>query len=125
MFSFQPLFSLNAMPHCIVHYSRPLASRIPPAQLIQTVYASALASGLFQGKDIKTRALAFEDYQTGEQQQDFIHVEVRLLSGRTLEQRTALSRHVMDALLALGQQDISLTVQISEMERDSYSKHVS
>lgn len=124
MFSFAlPL--THTMPHCIIHYARPLASRVPPEQLVQTVYASALASGLFQGKDIKTRALAFENYQTGEQQQDFIHVEVRLLSGRTLEQRTALSRHVMDALLALGQQDISLTVQISEMERNSYSKHVS
>lgn len=112
------------MPHCIIHYARPLADRIAPAQLIQTVYTAALASGLFKGPDIKTRALAFNDYQTGDQQQDFIHVEVRLLSGRTVEQRTDLSRRILSALQQLGQHNISLTVQISDMERDSYSKHV-
>ncbi len=112
------------MPHCIIEYAQDVERRVPVDRLLEAVHQGALASGLFREEDIKTRALSYRHYRVGRARTDFVHVTVRLLSGRTAEQRAALSQSVLNALQGLGLTMISLTVEVQEIERESYAKAV-
>ncbi len=89
---------------------------------MQTVYEGALKSGLFEGPDIKTRALAYEDFLTGAEPRPFIHVTIRMLSGRTDAQKQHLSSTVLKGLAGLNLTGISLTVEVDDIHRNSYAK---
>ncbi len=106
------------MPHCIIEHSLD----VEQTQLINAVYQGTLKSELFEDDDIKTRSMAFDNYQTGSVKKSFIHVTAKILSGRTLEQRSMLSQSIMSELKKLKYSSITLTVEVIEMERDSYAK---
>lgn len=111
------------MPHCIVEHSASLAAE----NLISQVFAGAFDSGLFEsdGADIKVRTIAFEHYCTGPRKSDFVHVVLKILSGRTLEQKQHLSAKVLAQLRQLALVDCSLTVEVVDIDRASYAKWVS
>lgn len=113
------------MPHCIIEFSQPIIDKIEPVQLLKNVYQGALASGLFESLDIKTRAISYAYYMTGADKQDFIHVSLRILNGRTAEQKAMLSSKVLEQLCQLKLRQISLTVEVLDIDRSSYAKHVS
>lgn len=110
------------MPHCIIEHSPALSAH----SLNQSVFTGALASSLFdsEGRDIKVRSLAYDHYQTGKQVQDFVHVQLRILSGRSAEQKAKLSQAVMDELSSLHLQHTSITVEVIDMDRASYQKRL-
>lgn len=108
------------MPHCIVEYSGGLNA----SALLEAVYGGADRSGLFTAADIKLRAQGYSDHFSGAGKQAFVHVSARILSGRTLEQRQQLSQQILASLEALQLSQCSLTVEVIEMERDSYAKTV-
>lgn len=110
------------MPHCIIEYSHDLAHEIPPNQLIHLVYQGALNSQLFDANDIKTRAIPFRYFSSGDLKQDFVHVTIKILSGRNCQQRKLLSSAVMQELTQIKQTSISLTVEVVEIEKESYNK---
>lgn len=111
------------MPHCIVEHSAELAAET----LIAQVFAGASESGLFaaDGADIKVRTVAYSHYCTGPRKSAFVHVELKILSGRTLEMKQHLSTTVLAHLRLLDIADCSLTVEVVDMERASYAKWVS
>ena len=90
------------------------------------VFSAAASSGLFEpdGRDIKVRAVAYDHYLTGPSKGDFVHVTVRLLAGRTTEQKMRLSQTVLAQLQALALPHCSLTVEIVDIDRASYAKAV-
>ena len=108
------------MPHCIIEYAEPIS--VPPSSLIETVRKASVASGLFDESHIKLRAIAFREYQVGMSNEKFIHVTARILSGRTLLQRQQLSGEILKALVELPLNNRAITVEIIEMERESYGK---
>ncbi|CAH6898562.1 5-carboxymethyl-2-hydroxymuconate isomerase [Vibrio chagasii] len=110
------------MPHCIIEHS----STINAEQLNKEVFLGALNSELFEadGRDIKVRSIAYENYQTGTEKEDFIHVTVRILSGRSDTDKATLSETVMTQLLALSLSRASITVEVLDMDRNSYGKVV-
>ncbi|MGR5357705.1 5-carboxymethyl-2-hydroxymuconate Delta-isomerase [Vibrio chagasii] len=110
------------MPHCIIEHS----STINAEQLNSKVFLGALNSELFEadGRDIKVRSIAYENYQTGTEREDFIHVTVRILSGRSDTDKVMLSETVMTQLLALSLSRASITVEVLDMDRNSYGKVV-
>ena len=89
---------------------------------MQTVFDAAMDSGLFQAKDIKVRMRSFSDFLPIEGKATFIHVTLRLLSGRSVETRRTLSQQVFDRLQALGLTALVMTVEIVEIERETYTK---
>ncbi len=113
------------MPHCIIEYAKHLEEQLPASQLIEATHRGARNSGLFEEHDIKTRTLAFEHYQTGTGQQPFIHVTAKILSGRTSQQKAALSQQILSALRQLPLPSVSLTVDVCDIDRAAYAKHVS
>ena len=112
------------MPHCIIEYSAQLTSTIKPSQLISAVHNGAFSTELFDEHDIKVRAMSFDDYQSGSIKANFIHVIARILSGRTLIQRQALSNAIVSELSFLNCSSTSITVEVVDIERESYAKIV-
>ncbi|MBT3337793.1 MAG: 5-carboxymethyl-2-hydroxymuconate Delta-isomerase [Anaerolineae bacterium] len=112
------------MPHCIIEHSKGVKSLSSPINLIEAVHQGAFKSGLFREADIKARAISFEHYQVGNTELGFIHVTVRILSGRNEEQRTKLSNSVLAELEKLNLSSTSLTVEICEIDKESYAKMI-
>ncbi len=108
------------MPHCVIEHSENIDSDI----LITAVYQGALSSKLFeaQGSDIKVRAIAFKNYQTGNVDLSFIHVGLKILSGRNIEQKSQLSNLVLNELERLTLTACSISVEVIDIDRASYAK---
>jgi len=110
------------LPHCIIEYSSDI--EIDPSSLITAVFQGALKSELFEESHIKTRTIAFDDFQTGALKQSFIHVSARILSDRTAEQRAMLAQSILSELEKLELSSLTITVDIIDMDRRSYTKKV-
>ncbi|EJB8451803.1 TPA: 5-carboxymethyl-2-hydroxymuconate Delta-isomerase [Vibrio parahaemolyticus] len=110
------------MPHCIIEHS----SSIGSVDLNQKVFLGALESNLFEpdGSDIKVRSIAYENYQTGTTKDDFIHVTLRILSGRNEQDKLHLSNSVMSRLKSIQLVGASLTVEVVDIDRKSYAKRL-
>ena len=108
------------MPHCVIEH----AASLDAGALVPAVFAAAKSAGLFEpdGADIKVRAIAYDHYLTGPAKSDFVHVSIRLLSGRTVEQKQLLSQAVLAQLQTLALPRCSLTVEVIDIERASYAK---
>jgi 5-carboxymethyl-2-hydroxymuconate isomerase len=115
------------MPHCIIEHS----SSLDCNALMPLVFNASLASSLFEkdGSDIKVRAIPFTQFQTGALQNDvdqaaFIHVTVKILSGRNTEQKRALSKLVLSSIETLALKACSISVEIVDIDSTSYVKLV-
>ena len=110
------------MPHCIIEHS----PNISPDGLMHVVFNGALHSQLFlpDGADIKVCAIAYQNFKLGDGKASFVHVVVKILAGRSDEQKQRLSQEIIKKLSGLGHQDISITVEVVDMERQSYQKHL-
>lgn len=112
------------MPHCIIEYSSNLSPALSLEQLVESVHLGALESDLFELDDIKTRATSYEHFKLGGDTEHFIHVTVRLLSGRTQQQKNRLSQLVLKQLADLELLSISLSVEVCDINRETYAKQV-
>lgn len=110
------------MPHCIIEYSEGVEAFIDPSHLLTAAYRGALASQLFEEPDIKTRAISYKHYQIGAFKKEFVHINIKILSGRTTEQRHQLSAAVLKELQTLSLRDTSLTIEVCDIEKHSYEK---
>ena len=110
------------MPNCIVEHS----AEIDGAALVPLVHRGALESKLFEseGSDIKVRAIPYSNYQTGSVNINFVHVTLKILSGRNLDQKSNLSRLVLENIEGLLSSDCSISVEVVDIDRDSYAKVV-
>ena len=112
------------MPHCIIEYSKDLKKEIDIETIISKTYQGALSTKLFTPSDIKTRAIAYKNYQTASKKENFIHINVKILSGRTIEQKKMISETILSKFTTIDIKPISISVEISELEKESYSKIV-
>ncbi len=112
------------MPHCVIEYSKGIEKIVHPSKLMDAVFKGALQSNLFEADDIKTRAISFEHAQLGSKAKAFVHVTARILSGRNLKEKKGLSNQILKHLRTMNLNSISLTVEVTEIERESYSKIV-
>ena len=113
------------MPHCIIEYTpnTPIDTR----ELLQTAHQVMIDSGLFGVADIKTRAVLVNDFVLGASsvnEGDFVHVTVRLLDGRTMAQKQALTSSMVKTLRTRLPEVSCITTDIIDMVRDSYAKDV-
>lgn len=112
------------MPHLIIEYAREIEDSLDPRELMQTVQNSALATQLFDASAVKTRARAYSSHINAGDYQYFIHVTARILSGRSDEQKHALSSQILSDLIKLRLRDISLSVEVCDLHQPSYAKQV-
>lgn len=118
------------MPHLTLEHSANLAAFDAQALLL-TLNESLATSGHFENElDIKSRGLRREAFQVGTSSapRAFVHATLSILSGRTLDTRRALTERVLAVLkahcVAPSGTHLQLSVQLVEMERESYAKAV-
>ena len=116
------------MPHCIIEYSKELEKEISPTEMIETTHDGTMASGLFVENHIKSRAIAYEDFRTGEPELRFIHITAKIISGRTIEQKTSLSESIQAQFKGVISEKklskISVTVDVRDLQQESYTKTI-
>ena len=113
------------MPHLFIEYPQ---DRISPEQLeplLDSVHVNALGTGLFEESNIRIRAIPLTHYRMGGKPDPFIHVQCRIHSGRTEEKKRQLSEAVLVAIRDQNLPVKSITVEVVEMDRESYAKWIS
>ena len=83
------------MPHCIIEYAAPLENIIDISKLVDEVFRAADETGLFDTASIKVRALPFTSFKAGADQQLYVSTIVKLLPGRTQQQKETLGKTVL------------------------------
>ncbi|WP_125778698.1 5-carboxymethyl-2-hydroxymuconate Delta-isomerase [Pseudoalteromonas rubra] len=110
------------MPHLIIEHSEHL--NIPISQLIQAVHQGAEGTQLFDPTTIKTRAIAYANYQLGGTHQGFIHVQAHIIAGRSLAQKQLLSETLLNALYRVcGDEPLNLSVHPYDLQPEIYYKN--
>ncbi|HRW29938.1 MAG: 5-carboxymethyl-2-hydroxymuconate Delta-isomerase [Alphaproteobacteria bacterium] len=110
------------MPHCVIEYTRDIEKKIDISELLETAFDAVLTSGHFDRASIKARAIGFDIFKSGQSRDDYIHVKLRILSGRTADEKKFLSDHLIAAIGPHIGNTKSLTVEIIDMDRGSYGK---
>ena len=109
------------MPHFIIECSQDILRQRTPDELLDTVYETADATGLFAPNDIKVRLQHYQYYRLGAGKKNFLHVFGYIMEGRTTEQKADLSRQITSLLSELLPDISFLSVSISDFEATTYS----
>jgi 5-carboxymethyl-2-hydroxymuconate isomerase len=112
------------MPHVVIEYSHGLEQTCSINELIATPIHAAADSGVMDARDIKARAMPYHHYQLLNGGRTFVHITVRLLAGRTAEQKLHLSSLIRERVVAFAPLVHSTSVEISDMDPACYRKRV-
>ncbi len=110
------------MPHCIIEYSNDLEQTDKILLVLEMVNESMVSSGLFNVDSIKVRAIPVSKYLIGGKTVPFIHATVRLLAGRTDEQKHILSQAILDTISKQFHSIDNITVDVIDINPNCYSK---
>ncbi|HCN47754.1 MAG TPA: 5-carboxymethyl-2-hydroxymuconate isomerase [Chryseobacterium sp.] len=109
------------MPHFIVECSHDILLQKTPDEILDTIYETADATGLFAPNDIKVRLQPYQYFRLGNGKKNFLHVFGYIMEGRTTEQKADLSKQISIKLTELLPKISFLSVNISEFEMATYS----
>lgn len=112
------------MPHAVLEYSANLDASVRASHIVGAIHTLMLECGLFTPSAIKTRAHSTDQYRVGEDDDSgsFAHITVSLMVGRSIAQRKQLSDQMLALLKEALPDASSVTVEIREMDRDTYGK---
>lgn len=108
------------MPHFVIDSSENIFEQKSPDEIMQAVYETAEASGLFAENDIKVRLRPFQYFQLGEGKSDFIHIFGYVMEGRSAEQKANLSRKIIERLNEIFHDVSFLSISIEDFEKATY-----
>ena len=109
------------MPHFVIECPRALDADVDFNHVVEVTAEAARNSGLFTAKDIKVRLNALDYILCGEGKDPFVHVTCAIMSGRTDEQKKALSKLVCQAIHALLPHVMSISAEVRDLKRETYS----
>lgn len=108
------------MPHFIIDCSEEIITQKTPDEIMQAVYDTAEATGLFAENDIKVRINPYKYYRLGKTKKHFIHIFANIMEGRTAEQKAYLSRKIIESLNKMFPSISILSINIREFEKATY-----
>ncbi len=111
------------MPHLIVEYSADCIDEHEAQAMADAVFRAALDSGLFEMANIKSRTIPITAYRTGVEGKGFVCVRCRIHAGRSGAQKKQLSEAVVAALRELELGVATITAEVIDMDRASYSRY--
>ena len=117
------------MPQIAIEYSGNLGDAFDARALAGEVHRLIAATIDTDVGNCKTRLVGLRDYliADGSPEEAMVHVDLRILSGRTDAQKKALGEAVLAAALAsIGEHAlrIQVTVEVRELDRANYHKQV-
>ncbi len=111
------------MPHLIIEYSANLEDRVDITDLMETLHETAIATGVFPRKGVRTRASRRDQYLIADHHPDnaFVHLIARIGHGRSLELRQktgeTLFHALCDALQAvMASSPLAISFEIQEID---------
>ena len=110
------------MPHIIVEYSEGIVDDKSVEFVLRTIHQSIADSGLFKANQIKTRAYPFRDFTNAGGSDPYIHIQARIKLGRDADNKKRLGEEILAGLSSLNIPASVITVEIIDMDRDSYGK---
>lgn len=112
------------MPHIIVEYSEKLLEDTEVNSMLQRIHRSIADSGLFKANQIKTRAYPFREFTNAGGSDPYIHIQARIKIGRDADNKKRLGEVILAGFKTLNIQASVITVEVIDMDRDSYGKYV-
>ena len=114
------------MPHLVIEYSNNLP-HLAPSALLRSANAALMTTGQFQEADIKSRAIAVDSFAIGTNNapRAFVAARLSILSGRSPETKQLLAQALLaalDAAIPGAGVDLQTSVEILDIDRDSYAK---
>jgi len=113
------------MPHIVIEYSDNLEPSVDIEKLMEAVCGAAIRSDIMNPKDLKIRAIPYSHFRLVDLGETFVHVTCRLLAGRKPPQKTHLAKLLRQSLTDLTPHIHSISVEIVDMDPDSYRKRLS
>lgn len=111
------------MPHIIIEYAHPIADNHDMNAICSTLFEAAMATGVFKTReDVKVRALPASHWFQEVENSTFAHVTVRLMEGRTLEQKAMLTRALLEKADELLPDVGTISVDIKELDPKTYQR---
>ena len=110
------------MPHMVISYAKQVADTVDMAGLVQAVWDTSDKTGLFKPQAIKVRAFPVEHYLTANTDQPFVHIDAKLFSGRTDDQKQAMIQDLFDTVKSFVADDVSISVEAIDMNQATYIK---
>ena len=108
------------MPHFVIHCSQNILNKKTPNEIIQRVYDTAEASGLFEVGDIKVRINPFEYYTIGNTRDDFMHIFANIMEGRSILEKSELSKRIVSELKSMLPEVPIISINIRDFEKATY-----
>lgn len=109
------------MPHFIIDCSEDILTKTSPEEIMQAVYDTAEANGLFAKNDVKVRLNPYKYYKLGDGKTSFIHIFSYIMEGRSVEQKADLSKKIIERLNQMFPDISILSMNIKEFELATYS----
>lgn len=112
------------MPHIIVEYEEALATKEKVDVMLQAIHVAISDSGLFKANQVKTRAYPFRSFTNAGGTEPYIHIQARIKSGRDADNKKRFAEVILSGLRTIKLTASVITVEIIDMDRDSYGKYV-
>jgi len=108
------------MPHFVIDCSENIIKIKSPKEIIQKVYDTAESTDLFDKGDIKVRINPFKYYNIGNTKDDFIHIFANIMEGRTVSQKSNLSKRIVTELKLMFPDVPIISINIRDFEKTTY-----
>jgi 5-carboxymethyl-2-hydroxymuconate isomerase len=112
------------VPHFIIEQGRVLNSQADIDTALQIVADCGASDPTINPRDVKVRIIAVDHFLALDGRESSLHVTVKLLAGRTPEQKTDLSARLRDVLQTYFDHADSISVDIRNMDPVCYKKHL-
>ena len=119
------------MPQIVLEITRNVEP-VPHADLLLGGIHALVAGGGGRLENCKSRLRRLDEYRVGggDSQRGFVHLEIRLLEGRSQERKQSLGEAALAFLVAqftgaLRGMDLQITVEVGDLPRALYFKHPS
>jgi 5-carboxymethyl-2-hydroxymuconate isomerase len=106
------------MPHLVVHHSR----SVEAASLLPALHHALCHQPTIDPNAVKTRALSFDPVYVGQGTGPFVHLELRLLQGRSPETLGAIQNALVQVSRLHLDPSVVLTMEIVLMDPALYFK---
>ncbi|OZG75016.1 5-carboxymethyl-2-hydroxymuconate isomerase [Hahella sp. CCB-MM4] len=108
------------MPHFVMDCSEDVLDLHYEEEILQQIHSVVNGTGLFDEGDIKIRVNPYAKFSVGNRRESFIHVFSHILEGRSTEQKSDLSKALVDKLVSMFPEIPNIAVNVYEFEKATY-----
>jgi 5-carboxymethyl-2-hydroxymuconate isomerase len=117
------------LPHCIIEHTDNIKDYPVWVEVLKEIHKILVDTGEINESDIKSRVVEHKNYYIGDGNQDqaFITLKIEILDGRSDQFKKEVAQNALKALSKYFEKTLkdlqtSISVQISDIHRKSYSK---